>query len=395
MKTKLFITAMTTLLASVSAFAADVVKTPNELNAAGVEWPQVGNDQKVYFQIMAPQAQTIEVLMGVNKTPLTKNQMGLWTGNTDSLALGFHYYNLIIDGVKVADPATETFYASGRQSAVEIPEGSEGDYYRPQQGVARGTVSRLPYYSTHEGRWRDAMVYLPAEYDKNPKKRYPVLYLQHGAGENETGWSSDQGRMNHIMDNLIASGEAVPMIVVMNNGDVDGWKDPRTPKDMLQGLKAMGSSFYTVMTDELIPLIDATYRTKADRENRAIAGLSWGGRQAFHFISNNTDLFSYAGLFSPGLFFDPKADNGIIGILAAQIGNDDVALLDNMPTFNDDVHLLFITNGTDEEMGTKNDMKVLDSKGIKYENYVSPGTAHEWLTWRRSLKEFAPKIFKK
>lgn len=239
------------------------------------------------------------------------------------------------------------------------------------------------------------MVYLPAEYDKNPKKRYPVLYLQHGAGENETGWSSDQGRMNHIMDNLIAQGKAVPMIVVMNNGDVDGWKDPKTPKDMLAGLKAVGSSFYTVMTNEIIPLIDATYRTLADREHRAIAGLSWGGRQAFHFISNNIDLFSYAGLFSPGLFFDPKADNGIIGLLGAQIGNDDVALLDNMPDFNKKVHLLFITNGTDEEMGTKNDMKVLDSKGIKYEHYVSQGTAHEWLTWRRSLKEFAPKIFKK
>ena len=221
------------------------------------------------------------------------------------------------------------------------------------------------------------MVYTPAEYEKG-KKKYPVLYLQHGMGEDETGWNH-QGHMQHIMDNLIARGEAVPMIVVMESGDI---KAPFRGGDNRQGRSEYGSSFYKVMINDLIPYIDSHFRTMSDREHRAMAGLSWGGHQTFDLVMNNMDKFAWMGGFSGAIFgFDiNKTYDGAFS---------------RSDEFNRRIHYLFLSCGSEENFGTAKLVNDLRDAGIKVDYYVSPGTHHEWLTWRRSLKEFVPKLFKK
>jgi enterochelin esterase-like enzyme len=288
-----------------------------------------------------------------------------------------------IGGVNFIDPATETFFGCNREAGgIEIPEGAEGDYYRPQQGVATGEVRSFYYYAESTKEWRHAMVYTPAEYDlkKNAKKRYPVLYLQHGMGEDETGWSK-QGHMQHIMDNAIASGKAVPMIVVMESGDI---KAPFRGGDNRQGMSTYGNSFYKVMINDLIPTIDLKFRTLTDRDHRAMAGLSWGGHQTFDIVLNNMDKFSYIGTFSGAIFgLDVKtAYNGIFN---------------NAEDFNKKIHYFFMMSGTegmDKMFGTKKLVDDLNALGINAHYYESTGTDHEWLTWRRGLNEFIPNIFK-
>lgn len=264
---------------------------------------------------------------------------------------------------------------------IEVPEGDEGNYYRPQQGIPHGQVRSCSYYSASQKEFRRAMVYTPAEYEQKTKKRYPVLYLQHGMGEDETGWST-QGCMQHIMDNLIASGECEPMIVVMESGDVQAPFRPRRGKNVDEERNQYGASFYDVMLNDLIPMIDATFRTKTGRDNRAMAGLSWGGHQTFHTVLPNMDKFSYIGTFSGALFgVDVKTCfNGVF----ADAGK-----------FNKDIHYFFMGCGSEENFGTNRMVSDLKALGIDVEYYVSPGTAHEWLTWRRCLKEFVPHLFKK
>ena len=202
---------------------------------------------------------------------------------TDPLVVGFHYYFFKVDGVSVVDPATDTFFGCHRQSGgIEIPEGPEGDYYRPHPDVPQGMVRSLYYWSEQKKEWRHAMVYTPAEYElkKYNKKRYPVLYLQHGMGEDETGWAK-QGHMQHIMDNAIYNGEAVPMIVVMESGDIRAPFNRNRDGSNQQGRSQYGSSFYPVLLNDLIPYVDKNFRTLNDRDHRAMAGLSWGGHQTF------------------------------------------------------------------------------------------------------------------
>jgi enterochelin esterase-like enzyme len=297
---------------------------------------------------------------------------------TDPLVVGFHYYFLSIDGVNFIDPATETFFGCCRESGgIEIPEGPEGDYYRPQQGVPHGQIRSIYYYAKSTNEWRHAMVYTPAEYEKG-KKKYPVLYLQHGMGEGETSWTI-QGRMQHIMDNLIAGGEAVPMIVVMESGDV---KAPFRGGNNQAGRSQYGASFYKVMTEDLIPYIDANFRTKADRDNRAMAGLSWGGHQTFDLVMNNMDTFAWMGGFSGAIF-------------GLDINKTYDGAFSRSEEFNRRIHYLFLSCGSEENFGTERLVNELRGAGIKVDYYVSPGTHHEWLTWRRSLKEFVPHLFKK
>ena len=307
-----------------------------------------------------------------------RDRKGVWTGVTDPLVVGFHYYFLKIDGVNVVDPATETVFGCCRQSGgIEIPEGSEGDYYRPQPGVAHGQVRSIYYYASATSEWRHAMVYTPAEYEKMGKKRYPVLYLQHGMGEDETGWSS-QGRMQHIMDNLIHSKEAVPMIVVMESGDV---KAPFRGGDNRAGRSEYGATFYKVMINDLIPYIDSHFRTYTDRSHRAMAGLSWGGHQTLDLVMANRDKFAYMGGFS-GAIFGLDIDKTYDGAFK------------RADEFNRDIRYIFLSCGSEENFGTGKLVDTLRSAGIKVDYYVSPGTHHEWLTWRRSLKEFVPQLFK-
>ena len=353
-----------------------------ETTIPGNEFPKVDKDRRAYFRLNAPQARAVKVDICGKKYDMRRDEQGIWCAVTDPLAVGFHYYFMNIDGVNFIDPATETFFGCCRQSGgIEIPEGSEGDYYRPQQGVPQGEVRSLYYWATSTREWRHAMVYTPAEYDlkKNAKKRYPVLYLQHGMGEDETGWSR-QGHMQHIMDNAIAGGEAVPMIVVMESGDV---KAPFRGGDNRQGLSDYGSSFYRVMTQDLISTIDSRYRTLADRDHRAMAGLSWGGHQTFDLVMNHMDLFSYMGAFSGAIFgLDPQTTYGGAFLRADE--------------FNKNIHYLFMSCGSEElrNFQTDKSVEVLRNCGIKVDFQVSEGTHHEWLTWRRALRQFIPHLFK-
>ena len=364
-----------------SPFTVPADAVTAETTVPGNEFPKVDKEHRAYFRVVAPDAHRVQVDICGKKYDMRRDQQGVWCAVTDPLVVGFHYYFINIGGMNVIDPATETFFGCNRQAGgIEIPEGSEGDYYRPQQGIAHGQVRSIYYYAKATEEWRHALVYTPAEYEKS-KKRYPVLYLQHGMGEDETGWSK-QGRMQHIMDNLIASGEAVPMIVVMESGDI---KAPFKGGDNRQGFSQYGASFYKVMTNDLITTIDSKFRTLRDRDHRAMAGLSWGGHQTFDVVLSHMDLFAWMGAFSGAIFgLDVKtAYNGIFT---------------RPDEFNRKIHYLFLMSGTegmDKMFGTKKLVDELNNQGIHAHYYESMGTDHEWLTWRRGLRQFVPHLFKK
>ena len=348
-----------------------------ETTIPGNDFPKVDKERRAYFRLNAPLASSVIVDICGKKYDMRRDEKGIWCAVTDPLVVGFHYYFINIGGVNVIDPATETFFGCNREAGgIEIPEGAEGDYYRPQQGIEHGQVRSIYYYANATQEWRHAMVYTPAEYEKG-KKHYPVLYLQHGMGEDETGWSK-QGHMQHIMDNLIASKEVVPMIVVMESGDV---KAPFRGGDNRQGFSEYGASFYQVMIQDLIPTIDSKFRTLTDRDHRAMAGLSWGGHQTFDLVLNNMDKFSYMGAFSGAIFgLDVKtAYNGVFS---------------KPEEFNKKIHFLYLSCGSEENFGTEALVKSLQEAGIKTDFYVSPGTHHEWLTWRRCFRQFIPHLFK-
>ncbi|MBO4810940.1 MAG: acetyl xylan esterase [Prevotella sp.] len=348
-----------------------------ETTVPGNDFPKVDSQHRAYFSINAPQAKKIVVDICSKKYEMQPQGNGVFMAVTDPLPVGFHYYFMNIDGVNFIDPATETFFGCNRESGgLEVPEGPEGDYYRPQQGVPAGSMRSLYYYSNEQKKWRHAMVYTPAEYElkKNIKKRYPVLYLQHGMGEGETSWAL-QGKMQHIMDNAIASGEAVPMIVVMESGDI------KAPMGRGQGMGDYGASFYPVLLNDLIPYIDQNFRTKTDRDNRAMAGLSWGGHQTFDVVFNNLDKFAWLGTFSGAIFgLDVKtAYNGVFA---------------NADEFNKKIHYMYMNWGEEDFIKSGDIVRQLRELGIKVDSSESAGTAHEFLTWRRGLHEFIPHIFK-
>ena len=349
-----------------------------ETTVPGNEFPKLDKQRRGYFYLRAPEAKKVVLDICDKKYDMQSDGKGGWMAVTDPLVVGFHYYFMNIDGVNFIDPATETFFGSKREAGgIEVPEGPEGDYYRPQKGVPAGQVRSIYYWSESSKAWRHAMVYTPAEYEKG-KKKYPVLYLQHGMGEDETGWSK-QGHMQHIMDNAIAKGEAVPMIVVMESGDI------KAPMGRGQGMGDYGSSFYPVLLNDLIPYIESNFRVKTDRENRAMAGLSWGGHQTFDVVLNHLDKFAWMGTFSGAIFnLDVKtAYNGVFN---------------NADEFNKKIHYFYMNSGTegmDQMFGTERMVKSLNDMGINAVYSKSEGTAHEWLTWRRGLKEFIPHLFKK
>ena len=361
----------------------------------GNEFPKVDSQHRAYFRIQAPQAKKVIVDICSKKYEMQPDGKGGFMAVTDPLPVGFHYYFMNIDGVNFIDPASETYFGCNRESGgLEVPEGPEGDYYRPQQGIAHGQVRSIYYFAEHStlnghqpiangqkptanGEWRHALVYTPAEYE-NGKKRYPVLYLQHGMGEGETSWML-QGKMQHIMDNAIASGEAVPMIVVMESGDI---KQPFGGGNNQAGRSEYGASFYPVLLNDLIPYIDANFRTKSDRENRAMAGLSWGGLQTFDVVLQNLDKFAWMGTFSGAIFgLDVKtAYNGVFA---------------DADTFNKKIHYFYMNWGSEDFIKSQPIVDELRKQGIKVDSSVSEGTGHEFLTWRRGLHEFIPHLFKK
>ena len=371
---------------------ADAVTVENAI--PGNEFPKIDKQRRAYFRIQAPEARKVVVDICSKKYEMLPDGKGGFMAVTDPLPVGFHYYFMNIDGVNFIDPASETYFGCNREAGgLEVPEGPEGDYYRPQQGIAHGQVRSIYYFAEHStlnghqpvssgqkltanGEWRHALVYTPAEYEKG-KKKYPVLYLQHGMGEGETSWML-QGKMQHIMDNAIAKGEAVPMIVVMESGDI---KQPFGGGNNRQGMSDYGASFYPVLLNDLIPYIDANFRTKADRENRAMAGLSWGGHQTFDIVLNNMDKFAWMGTFSGAIFgLDVKtAYNGVFA---------------NAEEFNKKMHYFYMNWGSEDFIKSQQIVDGLRGLGIKVDSSVSEGTGHEFLTWRRGLHEFIPHLFK-
>ena len=360
---------------------ADAVTAENAI--PGNEFPKVDSQRRAYFRIQAPQAKKVVVDICSKKYDMQPQGNGVFMAVTDPLPVGFHYYFLNIDGVNFIDPASETYFGCNREcGGLEVPEGPEGDYYRPQQGIAHGQVRSIYYHSPNSkfGEWRHALVYTPAEYElaKNAKKRYPVLYLQHGMGEGETSWML-QGKMQHIMDNAIGKGEAVPMIVVMESGDI---KQPFGGGNNQAGRSEYGASFYPVLLNDLIPYIDANFRTKTDRDNRAMAGLSWGGHQTFDVALTNLDKFAWIGTFS-GAIFGLDVKTAYDGVFA------------NADEFNKKVHYMYMNWGSDDFVNSQSIVDGLRQLGIKVDSSVSQGTGHEFLTWRRGLHEFIPHLFKK
>ncbi|HZV03827.1 MAG TPA: alpha/beta hydrolase-fold protein [Gemmataceae bacterium] len=389
------------LLGAAAASGADSKpdeSIPAPSNIRGKEYPRIHADLRVTFRIKAPDAKKVEFgFFTPKRYPAQKDKDGFWTATTDPQVPGFHYYRVFIDGAEVSDPSSEMFYGTGKMtSGIEIPEKGV-DYYLPKD-VPHGEVREHWYYAKTTQEWRRIFVYTPPGYDTNRETRYPVLYLQHGGGEDERGWPN-QGRVNFILDNLIAERKAKPMLVVMEKGYArkPGEPTPTPPARPAPGqnrpaprdFSRMFSTFEEVMVKDLIPMIDATYRTIPNRENRAMAGLSMGGMQTFQITLKHLDLFAYIGGFSGGgggfggTPFDPKtAHNGVM----ADAGE-----------FNRKVRLLWLGIGTAEGERMYNSIKnyheALEKAGIKHVYYESPGTAHEWLTWRRCLHEFAPRLF--
>lgn len=351
-------------------------------NVPMAQYPKVTTDNRGMFRVNAPKASEVLVDVCGKKYTMTNNGEGIWTATTDPLVVGPHYYAIEVDGARVNDPSSRTVYGCGlNMSLIEIPEKpEEAAYYTFNKDVAHGQVRLCQYWSNTESRMRQCYVYTPAEYELNPKKRYPVMYLQHGMAENETGWHI-QGKMANILDNNIASGKAVPMIVVMDNGNCDygfGMKSG-------EKFEEFGASFFKVITSDLIPYIDKTFRTLADRNNRAMAGLSWGGWQSFNIAMTNTDKFAHLGSFSGAIFSLAGGDvkTAFNGVWA------------DADKFNREFKTIFIGTGSEEDLGSKTVNDKLNAIGINTTYYLSEGTAHEWLTWRRCLNQFVPLIFKK
>jgi enterochelin esterase family protein len=383
---------------------------PSVLNQPNKQYPQVNSERRVRTRVVAPGATNVLLDIGAVRYPLTKGEDGAWIGESAPQDEGFHYYQIWVDGAQVPDPGSLFFYGASRWgSGVEVPA-QDRDIYA-LKNVPHGELRQNLYYSKNADAVLRCFVYTPPEYGKDPSKRYPVLYLQHGGGEDETGWGN-QGFTGLIMDNLIAEGKARPFIIVMANSYIPGAGGPgrgtapaaqpaAAPAATSTAAPAAGpggrggrggfnfSAFERVLLDDLIPYIDANFRTLADQPNRAMAGLSMGGMQTRSIALTHLDKFSHVGVFSGG------------SITAEEVAN--------IPDFKQKVKLVFVSYGSREidnparrggagrggnATTAKTDMEALKQAGINSHFYVSPQTAHEWQSWRRSLHQFAPLLFR-
>jgi enterochelin esterase family protein len=383
---------------------ADDQALPATSNVPGAEMPSIHPDHSITFTLKAPNASSLQVAggdgLGTGPFPMTKGDDGTWSVTTPPSVPGFHYYWFVLDGVSVNDPASETYFGYGKEtSGIEVPE-SGAEYYAIGN-VPHGEVRAKSYFSKTTGGWRRAMVYTPPDYDKHPTTRYPVLILQHGSGENETGWTR-QGRAQFILDNLIAAGKAKPMIVVMDRGYALRSGTPTAAAGSnawLQDLQGAFSTFEDVVIHDLIPAIDGSYRTIPDRQHRAMAGLSMGGMQTLFITLHHLDMFAYiaslSGPIVPSLRVeDLTAGNNRQFDAKTAYGG---AFADPS-AFNKRVKLLWLGVGSAESDQFRSSIGgavfALRAAGVHLEYYESPGTAHEWQTWRRDLHELAPKLFR-
>lgn len=374
------------LLMSSATHAQSVIEDfkPSEVNQQGKEYPMVNSEGRVRTQISAPDAKYVQLDIGGVKYDMVKDADGLWTGESAPQDEGFHYYQLNIDGASVPDPGTKYYYGAGRWgSGIEVPA-HDRDFYA-QKDDRRGIVSEVNYFSKITQTWRRCFVYTPPCYETNLNQRYPVLYLQHGSFEDENGWSA-QGKAGIILDNLIAEERAVPMIIVMDNG----YANRPTETTAGAGPNRQISVFEEVMMQEIIPMIDARFRTKANRDNRAIAGLSMGANQTMRIAMNNLNSFSYYGGFSGTANYPSSNEINVETFLNG-------AFKDGKKV-SEQLKVLWLGIGTKEpepfpgSIGAFTNM--LKKQGIKYVFYESKETAHEWLTWRRSLYQYAQLLFK-
>ena len=370
---------------------AGAAPSPAPNNLPGSEYPRLEPNLGVTFRLKAPEAKAVKLEggAGLSKEPtdFTRGQDGIWTLTTPPAVPGFHYYWFNVDGVRVNDAASQAYFGYGREcSGIEIPEAG-ADYYAARPEIPHGEVRSHWYYSKVTGRWRRAHVYTPPGYDKSGT-RFPVLYLQHGAGENERGWI-EQGRANFILDNLIGAKRARPMLLVIDTGYAAyasgvSASATATSTNLSNRIASATAAFEEVMLKEIIPMIDANYRTKPDRLHRAMAGLSMGSMQTLNLTLRHLAQFAWIGGMSspPRTGFDvATAYDGVFRDAGA---------------FNKQVRLLWLGAGTAEtrfHASTVSVHEALERAGIKNVFYSSPGTDHEWQTWRRSLYDFVPRLF--
>lgn len=357
---------------------------PASTNQAGKQYPMVNSERIIRAQVTAPDATRVQFDISGVKYDLKKDENGVWTGETAPQDEGFHYYQIWVDGAATPDPNSLYYYGASRWgSGIDIPAHDE-DFYA-LKNVPHGDVREVYYYSQTNDAMRHCYIYTPASYDTDLTKRYPVLYLQHGGGESEHGWPQ-QGKTGLIMDNLIAAGLAEEFIIVMDNGS---WARPRpaegaAPQGNGQRRPGLPSGwadgFMNTLVNDIIPMVDARYRTIADREHRAMAGLSMGAMQTKAITMAKPEVFSKLGLFSGGTISVEEADNA--------------------PGFRDAYDLVFVSFGSREVENPRGGIDPgkttadLKASGMNAHYYVSPETAHEWQTWRRSLYQFAQLLFK-
>ena len=349
---------------------------PNVTNQRGHQYPMVNSQGAVRAQLRAPQASSVQLDIGGRRYEMVKDENGVWTGTSDPQDVGFHYYQLNVDGASVPDPGTIYFFGAGRWgSGIEIPS-ADMDFWQVKN-VPQGVLEERYYWASTTKTMRHCFVYLPAEYNKNPNKKYPVLYLQHGNAEDENGWGS-QGHTAQILDNLIAEGKAVPFIVVIDYGQ--GQNIPLIPQYASKlpqgqnGAPNVSDAFAVVLINDIIPMIEKEYRVIPDAQHRAMAGLSMGGGQTRRTTMANPTTFAYVGLFSGGVM--------------------SVEDVQNSAGYKETNKVLFMSCGSKENPRVMKAAEALKGIGVNAVGYVSEGTAHEWHTWRRSLYQFAQLLFK-
>lgn len=353
-----------------------ILGSPASSNVRNAQYPQILPDNRVIFRIKAPEAQKVQIDLG-RKYDLVKDSQGYWQVTTDIISRGFHYYSLLIDGLAVADPGSETFYGMGRMaSGIEIPY-KDGGFYALRE-VPHGEIRIRKYYSKALNSWREMYIYTPPDYDSSDEK-YPVLYLLHGGGEDQRGWYN-QGHADLILDNLIADGKAKPMVIVMFDGNIGSRGGPRAFN--ATALRSFESELKTAV----IPFVESTYRVKTDASSRALAGLSLGGLQTLHAGLQNTDMFAHLGVFSSGWW----ANN-------PELSDPEYAYMkENAARINANLKTLWISQGGEEDIAYENNrimMKKFDEMGVKY-HYSEYAGGHTWPVWRHDLFGFAQLLFK-
>ena len=378
--------------------------SPASSNVPGAQSPRIHADGRVTFTLAAPAAHTLQLAggdgLGHGPFPLTKAANGLWSVTLPRPVAGFHYYWFVLDGVEVNDPGSRTYFGYGKEtSGIEIPEAGV-DFYALKD-VPHGQVREQWYRSGRTREWRRVLVYTPPGYDNDVSRRYPVLILLHGMGEDETGWTR-QGRAQFILDNLIAAGRAQHMLLVMDHAQAGGASAPPfklTAETRLSEIEAAFSALELIVIDDLIPAIDRSYRTIPDREHRAMAGLSMGGMQTLFIAPRHLDKFAYIAALSTPMIRgnDPhqKLADSLAGPFDARTAC--YGAFADPQRFNERVRLLWLGAGTAEgeqlHSSVASAVDALRASGVRLVYFESPGTAHEWQTWRRDLLDIAPRLF--